>query len=159
MSLTSGTASPPIATARRSGGCRRDRHQRDLAGNRADEARRAAPTTAALRRLCGALVIARRRGATAPGQSGSARTEVLSRIGDAEADGCTVADDGTVSAPDPAVGTCGDAVGRKPQTATICWKFAPKSSRAMHSALGALAASDNGCSASNRCGLRPDDRS
>lgn len=114
-------------------------------GAGADEARgAAAPTTAALRRLCGALVIAAAEARDGARTIGSARTDVLSRIGDAEADGCTVADDGTVSAPTQPSALAVMLSGGSPQTATDLLEIrAQELTRAMHSALDALAASDN----------------
>ena len=69
---------------------------------------------------------------------------MFSRIGDAEADGCTVADDGTVSALTQPSALAVMLSGGSPRPPTDLLKFAPAELAVQCiSALDALAASDN----------------
>lgn len=114
-------------------------------GTAADEARRvASPATAALRRLCGALVIAAAEARDGADGIGSARDDVLSRIDDAQAGECTVADDGTVSPPSQPSKLTVMLTGGTAQTATALLEVrAQELTRTLQSALDRLAASDN----------------
>lgn len=114
-------------------------------GAAADEARRmASPATAALRRLCSALVIAAAEARAGADSIGSARTGVLARIDDAQTDGCTVADDGTVSPPPQPSALTVMLTGGTAQGATAMLEVrAQELTRALRSALDRLAASDS----------------
>ena len=109
-------------------------------GTRADEARRGGATTGCASTPVRHIGDRRRRARDSARTIGSARTTVLATP---EADGCTVADDGTVSAPTQPSALAVMLSGGSPRPQQICWKFAPRAHASMHSALGALAASDN----------------
>jgi len=114
-------------------------------GISADEARRVAtPATAALRRLCSALVIAAAEARVGADAIGSARDEVLSRVDDAQTGGCTVADDGTVSPPARPSALAVMLTGGTPEGAAAMLEVrAQELTGTLRSALDGLAASDN----------------
>lgn len=113
-------------------------------GTAADESRRAAsPATSALRRLCGALVIAAAEARDGSGEIGSARGEVLARVDEAQSDECTVADDGTVSPPSQPSALTVLLAGGTTETATALLEVrADELTRTLHSALDRMGACD-----------------
>ena len=100
------------------------------------------PTTDALRHLCRALVLAASAARDAADAITAARDDVLAELARAAGEGCSVADDGTVTAPSHPAGLLALVAGTEPTARLLLDVRARRLTRDVQGALGRLSAAD-----------------